>query len=211
MNIINKNIFTQHSEMREHLQTRHQEMTNDIVEFIEESTNVLGNQFNSQNEWLDEILCQIYKQAGATSCSGDGKSVVGMTIEWPEDHASVSDQLKRLHASLQDVQTSLSTTNDVSNNGMVTSVLSSSTIHTMLDSLEKKMDSVNVLNTKMGAFEEKIEAKMNVFEEKMKKEIMVVTKGLEKKLESKIDVLKNDIEDMKDMMSMMMEVLVKKE
>ena len=207
MNIINKNIFTQHSEMREHLQTRHQEMTNDIVEFIEESTNVLGNQFNSQNEWLDEILCQIYIQAGATSCSGDGKSIVGMTIEWPDDHASLSDQLKRLHASLQDVQTSLSTTIDVNNNGMDASVLSSSTIHTMFDAL----------STKMTAFEEKIEAKMNVFEEN--------TNALEMKLEGKIDVLdakmkgindeltsmKNDVGDMKDMMSMMMEVLVKNE
>ena len=38
---INKNIFKQHSEMREHLQDRHQVMTTDIVEFLEQSTNVI--------------------------------------------------------------------------------------------------------------------------------------------------------------------------
>jgi hypothetical protein len=41
LNTINKNIFTQHSEMRGHLQDRHQAMTNDIVGFIEESTNTI--------------------------------------------------------------------------------------------------------------------------------------------------------------------------
>ena len=192
--------------MREHLQTRHQEMTNDIVEFIEESTNVIGNQFNSQNEWLDEILCQIYKQAGATSCTGDRKSILGMAIEWPEDHAPLSDQLKRLHDSLQDVKRTLSVSNDESDNSSTSNVGSTSSI----------------INEKIGAFEHTIkgnmsglEVKLDALEVKMKKELKTIDGALKAKMDALEVKMKEELagmtNDMKGMMSKMMDVLVKKE
>ena len=81
---INTNIFKQHSEMREHLQDHHQIMTTDIVEFLEESTSILGNEFNKQNQCLDSILCEIYKQAGAESCEGSVESLLDLVVSWPE-------------------------------------------------------------------------------------------------------------------------------
>ena len=189
LNTINKNIFTQHSEMREHLQTRHQEMTNDIVEFLEESTNVIGNQFNSQNEWLDEILCQIYKQAGATSCTGDGESIRGMTIEWPEDHAPLSDQLKRVHDSLQDVQRTLSGANDKSENGPA-----------------ERVGSVSITHAKIDSLEQKVKDNMDALEVKMKKELTAMAGALEDKMKNELTAMGNE---MKEMMSKMMDILKK--
>ena len=37
---INNNLNNQHTEMRKHLQDRHQQMTHDIFEVIEDSTNL---------------------------------------------------------------------------------------------------------------------------------------------------------------------------
>ena len=51
------------------------------LEFVKQSTNIIGNEFNKQNEWLDEILCQIYKQAGATGCDGSGESLADIVVE----------------------------------------------------------------------------------------------------------------------------------
>ena len=76
---INRNIVTQHSEMREHLQDRHQDMATDIVEFIEESTNTVAGYFTAQTEWLHDNMCTIYKTvANVNTCEGDRDTLLGL-------------------------------------------------------------------------------------------------------------------------------------
>merc|ERR1712032_563644 len=71
-------------------------MTHDIFEVIQDSTNILGNQFNEQNLWLDSVLCAIYKQAGATSCEGSGQSLLDLVVDWPTDSTPLWNRLHRL-------------------------------------------------------------------------------------------------------------------
>merc|ERR1712032_149521 len=71
-------------------------MTHDIFEVIQDSTNILGNQFNEQNLWLDSVLCAIYIQAGATSCVGSGQSLLDLVVDWPTDSTPLWNRLHRL-------------------------------------------------------------------------------------------------------------------
>jgi len=80
---INTNVFRQHSEMRKHLQDRHQEMTSDIVEIIEDSTNVIAGYFKLQSEWLHDNLCTIYKKVmEKDDCAGNDTlmSQIGVSL-----------------------------------------------------------------------------------------------------------------------------------
>ena len=83
MQTVNTNIFKQHSEMRKHLQDRHQEMTGDLVETIQDSTNVIAGYFKDQSEWLQENLCVIYKKiTNEDDCGGNDSlmSSVGVSF-----------------------------------------------------------------------------------------------------------------------------------
>ena len=65
--------------MRKHLQERHQDMTNDIVEFLEESTNTVAGYFTLQSDWLHENLCVIYKEVAETdTCDGTEETLLGV-------------------------------------------------------------------------------------------------------------------------------------
>ena len=80
---ININVFKQHSEMRKHLQDRHQEMTSDIVETIEDSTNIIAGYFKDQSAWLQENLCVIYKKiTDGDNCDGNDSlmSLIGVSL-----------------------------------------------------------------------------------------------------------------------------------
>merc|ERR1712037_833136 len=96
-------------EMRKDLQDRHQQMTHGIFEVIEDSTNILGNQVNQQNQWLDSVLCAIYKQAGATSCEGSGQSLLDLVVDWPTDSAPLWNRLQRLEEKGGVIETKIDT------------------------------------------------------------------------------------------------------
>ena len=65
--------------MRKHLQERHQDMTADIVEFIEASTNTIAGYFTLQSGWLKENLCVIYKLAAEVdTCEGSEDELLGL-------------------------------------------------------------------------------------------------------------------------------------
>jgi len=80
---INSNVFKQHSEMRKHLQDRHQEMTSDIVETIQDSTNAIASFFTDQSEWLQDNFCIIYKEVtDKDDCVGNESlmSLIGVSL-----------------------------------------------------------------------------------------------------------------------------------
>lgn len=80
---INRNMMTQHSEMRRHLQDRHQDMVTDIVEVIEDSTNVLGNEFTRTNAWIQKVACETLALTG-TECPTDDDGALLDPQDWPE-------------------------------------------------------------------------------------------------------------------------------
>merc|ERR1712037_515455 len=96
-------------EMRKDLQDRHQQMTHDIFEVIEDSTNILGNQVNQQNLWLDSVLCALYIQAGATSCEGSGQSLLDLAVDWPTDSVPLWNRLQRLEEKGGVIETKIDT------------------------------------------------------------------------------------------------------
>jgi len=102
---ININVFKQHSEMRKHLQDRHQEMTSDIVETIEDSTNVITGYFRDQSEWLQENLCVIYKKINdKKNCDGNDSlmSLIGVSL-WDSIVGLESQGSKMKHDIMQQV------------------------------------------------------------------------------------------------------------
>ena len=180
LQVINGNIGTQHTEMREDLQDRHQEMTTDIIEFLEIATNTLGNQFNLQNEWLDEILCQIYIQAGADSCEGDGESLLGMAIKWPENPTPVWEKFdKKLDEYMDSIQKSLAA-NGMKWDGVVTDrMLETEPEMNHLDSILKEVkDEMNVHQSKVESVEAKVD-ELSADIKQMKQMMSKITEALE--------------------------------
>lgn len=180
LQVINGNIGTQHTEMREDLQDRHQEMTTDIIEFLEIATNTLGNQFNLQNEWLDEILCQIYIQAGADSCEGDGESLLGMAIKWPENPTPVWEKFdKKLDEYMGSIQKSLAA-NGMKWDGVVTDrMLETEPEMNHLDSILKEVkDEMNVHQSKVESVEAKVD-ELSADIKQMKQMMSKITEALE--------------------------------
>ena len=75
-------------------------------------TNVLGNESNKQNEWLDEILCTIYKQAGATSCEGSGESLLDLVVKWPENCITLWDKMEQIKEATYSIQDTMNVMKD---------------------------------------------------------------------------------------------------
>jgi hypothetical protein len=186
---INRNIVTQHSEMRQHLQDRHQDMTNDLVEFLERSTNILGNEFNKQNDWLKKILCQIYTQAGATSCDGYGPSLSDLVVEWPEDHNTMWSKMEHLeaqgesiHETMSAIENALTTTVDGRKEGPDDPALLQIGMQVGLDSMEDKISG--------------IEGEIDVFE------------GNLDSVENRVDAMELKVESIEDNMKEMMNMML---
>ena len=83
---INRNIMNQHTEMRGHLQDRHQLMVNDIVDVLETVRNEIGNQIAESNASLGKV-CARTNRVLTTEVD---PSPVEMTIKeieelWTED------------------------------------------------------------------------------------------------------------------------------
>ena len=55
----------------------------DIVEVIEDSTNVLGNEFTRTNAWIQKVACETLALTG-TECPTDDDGALLDPQDWPE-------------------------------------------------------------------------------------------------------------------------------
>jgi len=190
---INRNIVTQHSEMREHLQDRHQDMATDIVEFIEESTNTVAGYFTLQSDWLYENLCSIHQEiADVDTCEGDtdtllglvGLSLWGKMIQIEVQGETVMEKIEIMSSSLHDVSKEVGLkliSSDANGEGNVNKV----------DSMKVNMESMkDMTESKMESMKDTIENSM----ESMK---------------HKVDTIENNMESMKRKMDKVSDSVIK--
>jgi hypothetical protein len=110
-------------------------------------------------------LCLIYKQAGATSCDGNGESALDMVVEWPDDHVPLStDRLKRLDKSMNDIQNVLSV-NGIFESGVDIKRLATGTGTGHMDSMNERMGKIE---DKMAELDATMKGKMAELDATMK-------------------------------------------
>ncbi|KAL7505952.1 hypothetical protein ACHAXN_004087 [Cyclotella atomus] len=164
---INRNMMTQHSEMRSHLQDRHQHMVTDIVEIIEDSTNVLGNEFTRTNAWIQKVACETLALTG-TKCPTDDEGALLDPEDWPETSMKLWDEIQEIkEQGVSSVDSVARTVEELLNNKMV------DTVARVVKDTNAQM--VNKLESKVG----EMEIKMQVMTDKMMELIQINTKLME--------------------------------
>ena len=162
-----------------------QQMTTDIVEFLEQSTNTVAGYFTLQSDWLHKNLCVIYKEiTGKPTCDGTEETLlaeVGLSM-WgkmlqTEAQGEKMIQLIEMGRVEHELSDSFRVKFDMVENNM-------QDVKGKIGKMESKIDMVE---TKIGTMEGKIGA-----------------------VEENVKDLKDSMEDMKDMIMKMMEVLAEK-
>jgi outer membrane murein-binding lipoprotein Lpp len=218
LNTINKNIFKQHSEMREHLQDRHQDMTNDIVEFLEESTNTVAGYFTLQSDWLHKNLCEIYKEvADVNNCDGSEETLLSLV------GTSLWNKMLQIEAQGVDLMknTQLMQSEGIDEVGYA----GEKQVHTkdadvFSEEMQGKVDALSDdVQSKVDALSNDVQGKVDA----LSNDVHSLSNDVQSKvddLQSKVDALSNDmqsmngkvndlLEDLKVMMTKMMDMMAR--
>ena len=173
-----------------------QQMTTDIVEFLEQSTNTVAGYFTLQSDWLHKNLCVIYKEiTGKPTCDGTeetllaevGLSLWGKMLQLETQGESTAKDIKMIQSSGMG--------HGIEDGGDNTSLES---FRVKFDMVENNMQDVKGKIGKMESKIDMVETKIGTMEGKI---------GA---VEENVKDLKDSMEDMKDMIMKMMEVLAEK-
>ena len=200
---INNNIFQQHSDMRKHLQDRHQDMTNDIVSFLEESTNTVAGYFTLQSDWLHENLCVIYKEvANTNTCDEPEDTLLGVV------GLSLWDKLLRIEEQGDSIQKAMDIQRSLPFGVTGSDQSPVGTEVTELELIREKMDAVEeTLKAVASQTEAKMDAKLEAVQGVEGK-----VEALEGKLdavEGKVDAVEGKLDAIEGMLSKLMDAVTK--